>query len=248
MKFELLGICYDKTQTLRKGASKAPDMIRKTFPKLETYLNGIDLSEKAFIKDLGNIYPKTFEELLNQTKNKLKNSEFPLILGGEHTISYAAIKSLQHIKSFVCLDAHPDCENTNNHNAVVRKITGELGNENVYLYGVRCFSKKEKEYLDSSKINIIKNINQMKKIPKPIYLSIDFDVFDPSLIPATGNPEPDGLSFSDVLKTIRSLSRNISAVDFVEFTPIQSSINEIYTLLAGKFIYSVLAEIIKVRE
>ncbi len=248
MNFELLGICFDKTQTLRKGAAKAPDLIRKTFPKLETFINGIELSEKALIKDLGNIYPKNNRELIKQTQKKLQGCSFPIILGGEHTISFAAVSALPKIKSFVCFDAHPDCENTYKHDGVVRRIA-ESG-KNVFLYGIHCLSKQEHEYLRKSKIITIKDATQLKAIPTPAYLSIDFDVLDPSLLPTVGNPEPYGLSFKEVIEAMRMIADKINAIDFVEFTPFLQKLkdlNEIYALLAGKLIYSAIAEIIKAR-
>lgn len=248
MNFELLGICYDRTQTLRRGAVSAPDLLRKTFPKIETFF-GIELSEKAFIKDLGNIKPKSFSELLEQTKQKLQNCSFPIILGGEHTLSLAALSSLPKIKSFVCFDAHPDCENSYKHDGVVRRIAEKLGAENIFLYGVRCLSKQENEYLQKNKIRIIKNTSQLKAIPSPAYLSIDFDVLDPAALPAVGNPEPDGLTIKNVFEAVQAVVNKINAVDFVEFTPLRNKeLNEIYALLAGKVIYSTIAEIIKARK
>lgn len=248
MNISMLGICYDRTQTFRRGAAKAPDMLRKIFPKLETFLAGVDLSENIFVNDLGNIYPQDPSELLLQAKEKLKNiRNFPLILGGEHTITIAALKALadrQSIKSFVCFDAHPDCENASAHNSVVRAIAKDFGQENVYLYGVRTLSKQESEFLKNSKIKIVSE-KQLSKILGPIYLSIDFDVFDPSLLPTVGNPEPSGLSFAEVLAAIKILAKKISAIDFVEFTPTACATNEVYAMLAGKLIYSALAEIIK---
>lgn len=247
MKFSLLGICYDKTQTLRKGAAKAPILLRKSFPKLETFINDVELSEKAFIKDLGNIYPKDLSELLAQAKKRLAGVEFPIILGGEHTISCAVFSSLSNVKSFVCFDAHPDCENTDGHDGVVRKIS-ETGAE-IFLYGVRCFSKKEKEYLQKSKIKVIKDLKELKNIPSPAYLSIDFDVFDPSIFPTVGNPEPAGLSFQNVINAVRVIANKIIAIDFVEFTPLRDKeLNDIYSLLAGKLIYSIIAQIIRAKR
>jgi len=245
---ELLGISYDKTQTLRKGAVRAPDVIRKVFPKLETYVSGVDLS-KVFINDLGNIYPQDVEELMEKTKI-LRDTEFPLIIGGDHSISFPCVKHLERIRSFVCLDAHPDCcpKSGLSHDNVTRKIAAEIGAENVFLYGIRCYSLEEKKFLDTVKINLVKNINEVRKAEAPVYLSIDFDVLDPSVMPAVGNPEPSGLSFSEVLEVVRLLSGKIAAIDFVEFTPVVSGVNEVYALIAGKLIYAAMSEIVKRRE
>lgn len=250
MNFDLLGICFDKTQTCRKGAAKAPLLIRKSFTKLETFVSRVDLVEKAFISDLGNIKPDNMERLIKEAQFKLENAKnFPIILGGEHTISLAGIKSLPKIKSFVSFDAHPDCENSEGHDDVVRNIAKVIGENNVYLYGMRCRSKEENAFLNKSKINIIKNLSGLKKIPAPVYLSIDFDILDPSLLPAVGNPEPDGLSFKEVIETVKVLAPKLAAADFVEFTPLGiKELDEVYAMIAGKMVYAAMAEIVKAKE
>lgn len=250
MNFNLLGICFDKTQTCRKGAAKAPLLIRSIFPKLETFVSGIDLAEKAFINDLGNIKPNNTDEMIKKVGLKLKKSkDFPIILGGEHTISLAGIKALPNIKSFVCFDAHPDCENSEGHDGVARNIAKAIGEKNVYLYSVRCCSKEENDFLNKSKVNIVKNISELKKIPVPIYLSIDFDILDPSILPSVGNPEPDGMPFNEIMEVIRVLAPKLAAVDFAEFTPLGvKELDEIYAMIAGKMVYGTMAEIVKAKE
>jgi len=242
MNFQVLGVCFDKTQTLRKGAAKAPNYLRKVFPKLETFISDIDLSQ-YFIEDLGNVYPKNIDDVFNKINSKLKANKFPIILGGEHSISFACVKALKPTK-FVSLDAHPDCENKNDHTGVTRKIVEEIGANNVLLYGVRTISKSERKFIDENKIKIA-NLRDLANINKPTYLSIDLDVLDPSVLSAVGNPEPDGLTFNDVLDAVRALAKNLIAVDFVEFTPDNNYVNSI---IAGKLIYSTLAEIIKARQ
>jgi len=250
MNFDLLGICFDRTQTCRKGAAKAPLLIRKSFPKLETFFSGIDLTEKAFMNDLGNIKPSNTGDMIKTSGAILKGSNnFPIILGGEHTISMAGVKALPQIKSFVSFDAHPDCENSEGHDGVARNIAKLIGEKNVYLYGIRCRSKEENDFLNKSKVNIVKNISELKNVPAPIYLSIDFDILDPSVLPAVGNPEPDGLRFKDVMEAVKILAPKLAAVDFVEFTPLGvKELDEIYAMIAGKLVYAVMAEIVKVKE
>ncbi len=250
MNFDLLGICFDRTQTCRKGAAKAPALIRGIFPKLETFVSGIDLAEKAFMNDMGNIKPKNMEIMIEEAKAKLENTKsFPIILGGEHTISLVGVKTLPQIKSFVSFDAHPDCENSEKHDGVVRNIAKEIGEKNVYLYGIRCCSKEENAFLNNSTINIVKNLSELKKIPAPVYLSIDFDVLDTSILPTVGNPEPDGLSFKEVMEAVRILAPKLTAVDFVEFTPLGiKELDEIYAMIAGKMVYATMAEIVKAKE
>jgi len=238
MEFALLGVCYDKTQTMRKGAAKAPDVIRNVLPKLETFVSGIDLSE-YFIQDLGNIRADKFEEL-EKSINNIRFQKFPLIIGGEHSISLPLVKLLKP-KKFVSFDAHPDLENKDGHSGVMRKIVEILGPKNVFIYGVRTMSKKENFFIKDNIINI-NSLSFLKKIKEPTYLSIDFDILDPSVLSSVGNPEPEGFSFKELIDSVRVIARNLIAVDFVEFTP---SNNETDNVIAGKIIYAVIAEIIR---
>jgi len=230
MDFVLIGIPYDESQTFRKGAAKAPDLIRGIFPKLETYIKGVDLTEH-FIEDIGNI----------NIDDKIETDKFPIILGGDHSITLNCVKQLKP-ENVLILDAHPDCEDTNDHGNIGRKLA-EAG-FNVYLIGPRIFSKEETRYLKEGKVKIITK-DQVKDL-KDLYLSIDFDVLDPKLMPAVGNPEPDGLEFKEVVEIVKEAAPNLVAVDFVEFTPVEKD-NEIYLSVAGKLIYSTMAEIVRTK-
>jgi len=239
MDFELLGILLDR-KSFRRGSHNAPIEIRRVFPQMETFINGIDLQEHGLI-DLGNILPKNYNELISEAKNRL-NQKFPIIIGGDHSISFVGVKTIKP-KVFVSFDAHPDCElGELSFKSVTRKIAEE--GYRTILYGVRSFSKNEWNYVKNNGIKIA-SLEDLKKINEPIYLSIDFDVLDSSIMPAVSNPEPNGLSFSEVLDGIRALAKNLVAIDFVEFVPT----NDItHTIIAAKLIYSSLAEIVRSRS
>jgi len=237
MDFSLLGICLDR-KNFRRGSDKAPFEIKRIFPQLETYINGIDL-QNVWLKDLGYIEPSSYDEIINHIKN-IQN--FPIILGGDHSITYPLVKAIKP-KVFVTFDAHPDCENKDLCFLSVTRKIAEDGFK-TYIYGVRCFSKAEWEYINNGKIKIA-TLEDLKAINEPTYLSIDFDVLDSSIMPAVAIPEPNGLTFNQVLEGIRALAKNLVAVDFVEFLPAG---NITYTLIAGKLIYSALAEIVKAKS
>lgn len=240
MDFELLGVCLDR-KILRRGSDRAPHELRKVFPELETFIDGIDLREH-WLKDLGNIVdPRSYDDIINQMKSKL-NSKFPIILGGDHSISFSGVKTINP-KVFVSFDAHPDCEPLDLSFRSVTRIIAEDG-YNSYLYGVRSFSKEESKYLKNSKNIKIASLDDLKNIKDPVYLSIDFDVLDPSIMPSVSFPEPNGLTFSEILGAIRVLAKNLVAVDFVELLPTENTIS---TVIAGKLVYSTLAEIVKSR-
>ncbi len=235
MKLVLYGICLDRKQ-FRRGSDRAPLELRKIFTRLETFIDGLELQDYPF-QDLGNIEPKSYDEI----KDFIKVGEgFPIILGGDHSITFSAVEAIKP-KNFVSFDAHPDCEAGKlSSQSVVRKIA-EKG-LNVYVYGARCFSKNEMDYLLNGKVKIV-NLEDLKNIKGPTYLSIDFDVLDPSILPSVAWPEPNGLTFSEVLKGVEILSKELVAIDFVELIPE----NITYTLIAGKLIYSALAKIIKAK-
>lgn len=239
MQFSIIGICLDRKQ-FRRGSNNAPHELRNAFSNMETFLGGIDLQDH-WLKDLGNIIPQSYEDIENQIKTKIDSKSFPIILGGDHSITLPAVKALRP-KVFVSFDAHPDCDESDiSPKSVTRKIF-ESGFKTV-LHGVRTASKKESEFIKKNQIKI-STLEDLKKINEPVYLSIDFDVLDPSIMPSVAWPEPNGLSFSQVLEGIRALAKNLIAIDFVEFVP---SENLTYALIAGKLIYSSLAEIIKSR-
>lgn len=240
MDFSILGICWGN-KSFKISSINAPIEIRKSFPRMETFVNGIDLNESAFFSDLGDIKPRDYKEMELMIKEKLNKRNFPVIIGGDHSISYASVKAVEP-KVFVSFDAHPDCEDKELcYSSVTRKIIE--GGYKTVLYGVRSFSKKESDFIDKNRIKIA-TIRDLKTINEPTYLSIDFDVLDPSIMPNVNCPEPNGLTFQQVLDAIRVLAKNLIAVDFVEFVPTK---NITYTLIAAKLIYSTLAGIIRSR-
>ena len=238
MDFELIGVLLDR-KSFGRGSHNAPIEIRRIFPRMETFIDGIDLEDHG-LKDLGNILPKSYDKMIVEARIRL-NQKFPVIIGGDHSVSYVGVKTVKP-KVFISFDAHPDCEPGElRYDTVTRKIAEE-GFKTV-LYGVRSISKKETEFIKAKNIKIA-NLEDLKKINKPTYLSIDFDVLDCSIMPAVSNPEPNGLSFKEVIDGVKALAKNLVAIDFVEFVPTK---NITYTLMAGKLIYYSLAEIVKAK-
>ena len=89
--------------------------------------------------------------------------------------------------------------------------------------------------------------NDLKEIEGPVYISIDYDALDPSVMPAVGNPEPDGLAFKEIVDAIAAVADKTIAVDFVELTPTEKD-TELWNSVAGKLVYAVIAEIVKSRK
>jgi len=165
----------------------------------------------------------------------LELGRFPLMLGGEHSISLGAVQAFaQSEKEFsvLHLDAHADLrdefEGTKySHTCVMRRIRELVPAVSV---GVRSLSKEEAQSIKRNKWPVFgtkfdeeKIISQLEK--DKVYLTIDVDVFDPAIMPATGMPEPGGLDWEQLLSLLRAVSkkRKIIGLDIVELNPLLTS-------------------------
>ena len=223
----ILGVPFDSTETTLSGQRKAPDSIRNAFLNIETG----DVFDK--LTDAGNLMvvhgsaSKTLSRL-EQTIDDLfsGNKEvIPVLLGGEHTVTLGAVKSMikRHGEfDILCFDAHYDLKNNwqtekLNHSTVMRRIY-EL-NKNIGFIGVREYSCEEKDFFKKNGIG--RNLDKIKRSGKPLYVSVDVDVFDTSVMPGVSDSVPGGIrvkEFFDVMKLFKK--RKIIGMDIVEFNPL----------------------------
>ena len=238
-KYIILGIPFDLTQSFRPGSRFAPNRIREASWNLESYSfdYGVDISEVP-IHDMGNVdveYPH--EILLTRIGKKVseivQNGKFPIILGGEHSITLGCVSSLKNI-NVVILDAHLDMReefdgSKLNHACVTRRLL-ELRDEGIVkeiiLAGVRCGTKEETEKLDDITVFSAKDLmigmdDLLSYISglRNVYISLDMDCFDPSIAPAVSTPEPGGIEFYQAMKILERIAENSIALDLVEVVP-----------------------------
>ena len=189
----------------------------------------------------------------------LKKKKFPLILGGEHSLTPGAIRPF--VKKFgkICLlhfDAHADLRNSYNgnkfsHASAIRRC---LDNPNVSVisFGIRNISSTEMLFLNKNKKRIrifwakdkLKwNLNKFRKIirNKKVYITFDVDGLDSSIMPATGTPEPGGLFWDETMKIIKIAAQisNIVGADVNELSPIKGF--DSYNFLVAKLAYKIIA-------
>ena len=179
--------------------------------------------------------------------NGISGGAFPLLLGGEHGILLPAIRALRQIGNFplenltlVQVDAHADLRDELNgerfsHGTVVRRCLEE-GIGRVLQIGVRAFSKEEcivMENDDRILSWMAKDIRKnraieseitdfISEIQGPVWLSIDIDALDPSIVPATGTPVPGGLDYwfvNDLIEKLFSGNANVVGADVSEIAP-----------------------------
>ncbi len=256
----------EKTVSYGGGTKNGPKEIIKASHQVELFDEDLSCEpyKKIGIKTL-KTFPikKKMEDALEQISKineaLLKKNIFPMVLGGEHSITPGCIKPF--VKKFdkICLlhfDAHADLRqsydgNKFSHASAIRRCL-DYKNINVISFGIRNISKNEIIYLNKNKkkINIFWakdkekwNLNLFKKLikNKKVYITFDVDGFDSSLMPATGTPEPGGLFWDETIKIIKIASKysEVVGADVNELSPIKGF--QSYNFLAAKLVYKILS-------
>ncbi len=222
-----LGVPFDGTSTGRVGSREAPNAIRAASYNLETY-NAYTKKDLKDLKmtDLGNVMtcPGDTDESLKRIEKTVRDirEKFPVIVGGEHIITLPVIKALvkEHPNLTVLqFDAHLDLKdeylgNKYSHVTVMRRISELLGKGKVIQVGCRSFSPDEKEY--AKKNTVLKTPENLLNydIKGPVYVSIDMDVFDPSVAPGVSTPAPGGMIPEEFFDLLREIGKRMEVVGF----------------------------------
>lgn len=251
-KIVIIPVPYDGTSTWGKGADKGPDAIFKASQHLEVY----DIETDSEVHEQGihtavAINAKSAEKLAQKVEKEvrthIKKGKFVVCLGGEHSISIGAIAAHDDV-TVLQLDAHSDMReeyegSKHNHACVMARASEK---HPVVQVGIRSMAAEERprvknvvfarDYSEDSISNIISMLGER------VYITIDLDVFDPSIMPSTGTPEPGGLQWYAVLKLLRAVAENRQVVGFdvVELAPTD---NKAPDFLAAKLIYKLLSYI-----
>lgn len=235
-KIVILPVEYEGTVTYGKGCSKAPLAILKASFELEPYDDEI---KKEVCYDLGIATMKAVNNpklVYSRVKQIIDDGKFPVIIGGDHSISFPAFKAISEKYgkvSFLQFDAHGDLKysfgSTENHACVARRIFPLCSS--LVQFGVRSLDIDEHKFIEENKKiktflakDIYSNDKWMDKAIKAlddnVYVSIDADGFEAGFI-NTGTPEPGGLSWYQVLKFLKKVSekKKIVGFDVVEMIP-----------------------------
>ena len=256
----------EKTVSYGGGTKKGPQEIIKASHQVELFDE--DLKKEPH-KNIGIKTLKPFtikknivdalKQIENINKLLLKEKKFPLVLGGEHSLTPGAIRPF--VKKFgkislLHFDAHADLRNSYkgnkfSHASAIRRC---LDSPNVSLvsFGIRNISSSEIPFLNKNKKRIKIywakdkskwNLNEFKKIikNKKLYLTFDVDGLDSSIMPATGTPEPGGLFWNETMNIIKIAAKfsNIVGADVNELAPIKGFNS--YNFLAAKLVYKIIS-------
>lgn len=255
----ILPVPYDATSTWVRGSEKGPEALLDASVALEWY----DIETKTQVYQKGihtcpaiteNSTPEALcNEVEKQVAKLYADKKFPVTIGGNHTVSIGAIRATA--KQFenltvLQLDAHSDLrsiyEGSELNHACVMYQAKKVAP--VTQVGIRSMCDEETYYYDPARIFFAHEIlfeknwqkKALKTLSKNVYITIDLDVFDPSIMPSTGTPEPGGMGYYDVLYFLRSVIENFNVVGFdvVELCP--NSVNKAPDFLAARFIYQLL--------
>ena len=236
----MFGVDFDGTCSFRPGTRFGPSALRKASYGVETFSWSTQHDLEDYnIFDRGDLGCPMGDNVATQvmiketTQTILKDGKVPFMIGGEHSITYPSVEAVHEVYPdlvVIQLDAHADLRETymNNplsHACVMHRVVNRLGSKRLIQWGIRSGTKEEYAFAQDHTILLPASVEALKEAisslqATPIYLTIDVDVIDPSLLPGTGTPEPGGISytmFEEVLSVLKEL--NIVALDVVELSP-----------------------------
>lgn len=254
-KIVMLGMPFDGTVSYRSGSRFAPEMIRLAGWGLETYspyfdkdledVNFHDIGDLDF--PLGNTY-KSLDLIEQNVEQIYKDGKKVFGVGGEHLVTLPTIKAVaKHLDNLavVHFDAHTDLRKEYlgeemSHSAVIYHIGEIIGFENIKQIGIRSGMKEEfglmKKY--NTQLTSPEQLSQLKG--KNVFVTVDLDVLDPSIMSGTGTPEAGGLTFNELLAWFKELKDlNIIGADVVELAPHYDA-SGVSTAVAAKVIRELL--------
>jgi len=259
-KVIIVPVPYDETSTWMKGADKGPDAIMEASVNLEFY--DIETGSEAHLQGIHTIEPvnekRSPEKLVGAVYDKvsqlLDQKKFPVVVGGNHTVSIGSAKAFSkhfHNLSFLQLDAHSDLrleyESSRYNHACAMARIAEFGP--IVQVGIRSMAVDEVPQADRKRIfpahelylDKTKYSQAIGMLTENVYITIDLDVFDPSLMPSTGTPEPGGPEYYEIMNFLKEVIRkkNVVGFDVVELCP--SPVNKAPDFVAAKIIYQLLS-------
>jgi agmatinase len=263
--FNILPVPYDATSTYTPGSRSGPQALIDASRHLEVYDHELDAEPASVgVATLGEVPvvvgdPALMVAAVETAVGEIADrGRIPVVLGGEHTVSLGAVRALARRQRFgvVSLDAHADLRDSYqgsplSHACFLRRASEVAP---CCALGVRSISAEEADHLKISTTKVFyadamfrQGIDTLSLdfLPQTVYLSIDVDVLDPSIMPATGTPEPGGLGWYDAVGLLTRIvrGRRVVGFDVVELCPMAGNPAPDFT--AAKLAYKVMGAIVK---
>ena len=258
----LFGAPFDGTTSYRPGTRFGPAAIRHESYGLESYslYLGRDLTDGAVFDggDLELPFGNTERVLAGieaREEQILRDGKLPFLLGGEHLVTLGAVRAAAGRFPDLCIvhfDAHADLREeylgeTLSHASVLRRCHDLLGDGRIFQFGIR--SGDRSEFLFSRAGHTVMHPFDTEGLvetvaslgDRPVYLTVDLDVLDPSVLPGTGTPEAGGISFDELRRAVTAVCQNccVIGLDVVELSPPYDA-SGVSTAVAGKLVRELL--------
>ena len=256
----VLPVPYDETSTWGKGADRGHEALLKASANMELY----DIETDSEVYKIGiftapPVLEKSSTEIMinavhKETLKYIRQGKFVVGIGGEHSITTGFVRAHAEVYNDLTvlqLDAHSDLRpeyngSQYNHACVMSRVAEICPFVQV---GIRSMDSIEKPFLVKENLFLAEEIcgrndwynKVIDQLSANVFITIDLDVFDPSIMPSTGTPEPGGLSWYEVIKLLKfvALKRNIVGFDVMELAP--NSSNKAPDFVAAKLIYKLLS-------
>ena len=263
----LYGAPFDSTTSFRPGARFGPSAIRHESFGLETYspyqdkdLMDIRVFDSGDLELCFGSSELALSDIENRTKEILKAAKLPVLLGGEHLVTLAAVRAVFHEYPnlhIIHFDAHADLRDDYlgtklSHACVLRRCHELLGDNRIHQFCIRSGEREEFQFAAQHTNfhpftfdGLKETVQELKEKKIPVYFTIDLDCLDPSAFPGTGTPEAGGVSFLELLDAIRTVAQaNIVGADLNELAPMLD-VSGVSTATACKVLRELLLAIAK---
>ena len=258
----IVGIPFDEKSCYLRGASKGPQAIRaaSTGKAINPWTElGANLEKDGVLADLGDVdvsgnFLNVFSRIEKNILEVLEKKAVPVILGGDHSISYPVVKAFSRKYKpldILHFDAHPDLYeelygDRFSHACPFARIMEEGLVQNLVQIGIRAATGGQREKASKYGVRMI----EMKDLPEnlslefsnPLYVSFDMDALDPAFAPGVSHHEAGGLSTRQVLDILHALNAEIVGLDVVEINP-ERDASGITAAAAVKIIKEVIGKI-----
>jgi agmatinase len=259
-KVVLIPVPYDGTSTWGKGADKGPDAFLEASENMELY--DIETATEVYKQGIHlagaiteNASPEAMVKAVHATtKDFIKRNKFVTLIGGEHSLSIGTIRAFNECfdnLSVLHIDAHADLRQSYNgsrynHACAVHEASQTT---NLVQVGIRSMDAIEKTFMDEEKVFFAHDMvndeywtdKVLEALTDNVLITFDLDALDPSILPATGTPEPGGLFWYETLHFLRQVfeEKNVVGFDIVELCPNAS--DKTSNFLAAKLYYKMLS-------
>ena len=251
----MLGLPFDGTVSYRSGSRFAPEQIRLASwgledysPRFDKHLEDVNFHDAGDLEfPLGNTY-KSLDLIEKNVEEIYKDGKRVFGIGGEHLVTLPEIKAVSKFYkdlAIVHFDAHTDLREEYlgeemSHSAVIRHISKIVPPENIKQIGIRSGMKEEWEFMKEHNTLISKYSELDVLKDKKVFVTVDLDVLDPSVMPGTGTPESGGMQFNELVGWFEYLKDfDIIGADVVELAPDYDA-SGVSTAVAGKVIRELL--------